>query len=165
MMSTDPRQLRHLLTMQSFRPEQPSFSRPLLFQEKGKVILNFTRRHFLGSPQSPRNPDLAPITPQQHDALDVLEAIAAKHALTFDFQTGDMQFINNLAVLHARESFLNSDLNGCRRHLMRLFLKDPVRAWPVPGEMLSLMSRLYDHEAEDEVFPWSLAPLPYVLTP
>jgi hypothetical protein len=76
-----------------------------------------------------------------------------------------MQFINNLAVMHARESFVNSELTGCRRHLLRLFLKDSERAWPVPQELVSLMNSLYEHEAEDEVFPWSLAPLPYVLTP
>jgi hypothetical protein len=95
----------------------------------------------------------------------VLEKTAAANALTFEFKTGDIQFLNNLSVLHARESFVNSGLNGCRRHLLRLFLKNESLAWEVPEALSSMMTRLYDHDAATEDFPWSLSPLPYVLSP
>jgi hypothetical protein len=102
---------------------------------------------------------------RQLEALDVLEETAAANALVFEFLTGDIQFVNNLAVLHGRESFMNSEMNGCRRHLLRLFLKDEAMAWKVPSALSGLMSCLYDHDPIAEEFPWSLGPLPYVLSP
>lgn len=153
------------LTRCSFNTQKPSFSRPLLFEANGKTIMNFSRRSFVGTPAYPRNPSIERVSEAQVEALDLIEEVASKVGLTFRFETGDIQYINNLGLLHARESFVNSDLDGCRRHLLRVFLKDISMAWEVPEELKDAMDALYEHNLEDEHFPWTFDPLPYVLSP
>jgi len=141
------------------------FRRPLLFEEDGKIILNYARRYFLGSPGYPRNPSLAAISDEQLLALNVLDQVASEVALTFRFETGDVQFLNNLGILHARESFVNSDLTGCRRHLLRMYLHDSVNGWSVPPELRGMMEELYNHDQKSQKLPWTLSALPYVASP
>ncbi|KAH6870482.1 hypothetical protein BKA58DRAFT_402010 [Alternaria rosae] len=141
------------------------FRRPLLFEADGNIILNYARRYFLGSPGYPRNPSVAAISDEQLLALNVLDRVASEVALTFRFETGDVQFLNNLGILHARESFVNSDLTGCRRHLLRMYLHDSVNGWSVPPELRGMMKDLYDHDQKAQKLPWTLSALPYVASP
>lgn len=76
-----------------------------------------------------------------------------------------MQFVNNLALLHGREAFRCQEVLGCRRHLLRMFLKDEVDNRPLPTKLDEVFQQLYKHNAVEEVFPWSIAPLPYILSP
>jgi alpha-ketoglutarate-dependent taurine dioxygenase len=34
---------------------------------------------------------------------------AEKHAVSLEFREGDIQYVNNLGILHAREGFRNSE--------------------------------------------------------
>ena len=54
--------------------------------------------------------------------------------LTMDFQPGDIQLINNYAVLHAREGYADHSDPAQRRHLLRLWLASE-RGWPLPHAM------------------------------
>lgn len=141
------------------------FQRPLLFEEKGNIILNYARRYFLVSPGYPRDARLPAISDEQLETLDLLDKVASEVALTFRLETGDVQFLNNLGVLHARESFVNSDLSGCRRHLLRMYLQDSVNGWSAPSELHGIMEDLYDQDQKIHELPWTLAPLPYVASP
>ena len=55
---------------------------------------------------------------------ELLEAIANDPAfyLEMDFQPGDVQFLNNARILHAREAYEDGDDPDQRRHLLRLWL-------------------------------------------
>jgi len=45
-------------------------------------------------------------------------------------------------------------LMWCRRHLVRLWLRDPEYAWETPGLLKPVWSRIYDGVTpEKEVFP------------
>ncbi|KAH0538445.1 hypothetical protein FGG08_004943 [Glutinoglossum americanum] len=80
------------------------------------------------SPSSARPASPTPLTDSQKAALDTLQAKALHDSITLDREDGDVQFINNLSILHSREAFAA----GTGRHIMRLFWRDPVRAWDKP---------------------------------
>ncbi|KAI1127101.1 Clavaminate synthase-like protein [Nemania abortiva] len=147
----------------SFVPSNPSFMRPLLVEEDGKLICNYRIRPFQGTPGYPRNPELGPLPPHHEEALDIVGKIAEKLCLKFEFKTGDIQFVNNLSILHAREEFRRAEGDDSRRHLLRLVQMDDEFAWKVPGELNEAMDRMFTHDPDDEKFPWNPEPLPYVI--
>jgi hypothetical protein len=72
----------------------------------------------------PRLPDL---TPDQIDALDLVEAVAEEGEthLQFRQEAGDLIFINNWTVLHRRASFVDHAEPELRRHILRTWLSMP----------------------------------------
>jgi hypothetical protein len=91
----------------SFKGNPPFRERPLLFYEDGHLILQYSRRHFVGFGDKPRNPELPPISEAQAEALDAIHFLAHKFSLALNFQKGDMQIINSLGLVHARDAFIN----------------------------------------------------------
>ncbi len=65
-----------------------------------------------------------PLTPQQLEALDLVDEISidAKFALKFITRPGDAVFFNNLTILHNRTAFEDSPLESKKRHFLRLWL-------------------------------------------
>jgi hypothetical protein len=88
-----------------FGGNPPYTTRPLLFYVNGKIIIHYARRYFTGFQGLPRSHDIPPITEAQAEALDTLHFLAEKYALHLDFQKGDIQYINNLSIFHARDGF------------------------------------------------------------
>lgn len=89
--------------------------------------------------------------------------IADELCLRFESQTGDIQFLNNLSILHAREEFRRAEGDNTRRHLLRLVLRDDELGWKLPPAMREAMDKMFNHGPEDEKFIWSPEPLPYVI--
>jgi hypothetical protein len=147
------------------RRDVPGFKRPLLSWFDEKLLCSFRVRPFLGSPGYPRNPDLEPLSPSHLEALQVVADIANDIALTFEFKTGDIQYIHNLSILHAREAFETLGSGKTRRHLLRVILKDDELAWKMPPSLEAAVDGMFDHKAEDEIFPWSAEPLSYLAWP
>jgi hypothetical protein len=73
-----------------------------------KLIIQYARRLFTGYQSLPRSIDVPPISEAQAEAIDALHFVADKYAITLDFEKGDIQYINNLSIFHAREAFTNS---------------------------------------------------------
>lgn len=74
------------------------------------------------------------LSPEQRNALDVLFTLASKYRLCLDIKPGDIVFLNNWALLHARDAYADSDSQ--RRHLVRLWLRNSGSlGWPVPESM------------------------------
>lgn len=71
-------------------------------------MIQYARRGFTGFLHLPRSPDIPPITEAQAEALDALHFLAERHALTLDFQEGDVQYVNNLSIFHARDAFTDT---------------------------------------------------------
>lgn len=59
--------------------------------------------------------------------MGLVESIANAPSfhVEMNFESGDIQFLNNARVLHAREAFDDSDDPAERRHLLRLWLRAP----------------------------------------
>jgi len=70
-----------------------------------KMIIQYARRTFTGYQALPRSTEIPPITEAQAEALDAIHFLAERFAVTLDFREGDVQFVNNLSIFHARDGF------------------------------------------------------------
>ncbi|KAK1783378.1 hypothetical protein QBC45DRAFT_447768 [Copromyces sp. CBS 386.78] len=107
-----------------------------------RLIIQYARRTFTGYWGLPRSADIPPITEAQAEALDALHFTAEKYAVGLDFKQGDIQFVNNLSIFHARAGF-NRDDGERQRHLVRLWLRDPELAWETPEVLSERWERVY----------------------
>lgn len=73
-----------------------------------RIITQYARRGFTGYWGLPRSSNIPPITEAQAEALDALHFAAEKHAVALEFRPGDIQFVNNLSIFHARGAFRDS---------------------------------------------------------
>lgn len=73
-----------------------------------RVSLQYGRRYFVGFGALPRSADIPPITEAQAEALDTLHFTGEKYCVNTEFQKGDIQYVNNLAIFHARDGFKDS---------------------------------------------------------
>jgi len=62
------------------------------------------------------------LTQAQLAALDNFQVSARENCLRMSLQRGDIQLVNNLIAVHARESFVDHDDIDQRRYLIRLWL-------------------------------------------
>lgn len=101
--------------------EQPWFELPPLSEVDGTP-----RFFYLGwyIRDAQRHPEVPRLTDEQLEAMELLEAIANDPAVhvEMDFRPGDIQWINNGRVLHAREAYDDAEDPAERRHLLRLWL-------------------------------------------
>jgi len=74
------------------------------------------------------------LTRKQIEALDLFDELANSPQLYLDmeFEPGDIQFLNNRAILHGRTDYEDAPEIATRRHMLRLWLQMP--SWPLlPG--------------------------------
>lgn len=77
----------------------------MLYHIDSKIIIQYARRYFTGYMGLPRSANIPPITEAQAEALDALHFLGEKFSLGLNFQKGDIQYINNLSIFHARDGF------------------------------------------------------------
>jgi hypothetical protein len=67
----------------------------------------------------------APLTPEDTEPLDYLDGVMRRPQLpvTFEMERGDMQFVNNIFILHSRAEYQDHPEPERKRHYMRLWLK------------------------------------------
>ncbi|CAK3972351.1 Taurine hydroxylase SAT17 [Lecanosticta acicola] len=144
---------------ENFGGQGPQYSlRPLLHYAPEtstapeRMIIQYARRTFTGYWGLPRSSNIPPITEAQAEALDALHFLAEKNAVSLDFRKGDIQFVNNLSIFHARDAF--TDTPEQQRHLIRLWLRDPENAWKTPAALEARWDHVYSGvEPEKSVFP------------
>lgn len=92
-------------------PDRPYTLRPLLYHQPPtdttpeRVLIQYARRYFTGFLAQPRSKDIPPISEAQAEALDALHFLAEEHSASLGFQKGDIQYVNNLSIFHARNGF------------------------------------------------------------
>jgi hypothetical protein len=69
-----------------------------------------------------RFPDVPRLTDVQREALEVRARLTEELCLHQTFEPGDMQFLHNHVILHARTAYEDYDEPERRRHLLRLWL-------------------------------------------
>ncbi|KAL7628687.1 hypothetical protein AAE478_000202 [Parahypoxylon ruwenzoriense] len=131
--------------------------RPLLFYRDSRLVMNFGRTPLLGNAVHPRPDHLPKLNDRQREALDVVEAIAQAVQLEIQTQAGDMHFINNLAVLHRREGFVDGEAPREKRHLVRMRLRSSRLGWEIPDD---LKQEWHDAFDTDTYQTWHLEPMP-----
>lgn len=137
----------------------PEFQcRPVLFFGNGRLVMNYGRTPLVGNAAHPRPMDLPSLSPRQLEALDAVERVARATELEITTQAGDMHIINNLAVLHRREGFVDGSTALERRHLVRMRLRDDELGWEIPEQLAHEWSRAFDDGLRSRV--WHLEPMP-----
>jgi hypothetical protein len=83
-----------------------------------------------------------PLSAPEEEALAWVDTIANRPGvfLDMDFRAGDMQFLNNRLILHARTDYVDHPEPERRRHLLRLWLMMPQ--WPSRPEVMSFHARV-----------------------
>jgi Taurine catabolism dioxygenase TauD, TfdA family len=108
----------------------PFYEAPVFNPHAGHVSVLYSRLH-IGSAQ--RFPEARRLTAEDIEALDMLGALAADPELRLDmnFMPGDIQFLHNHTILHARSAYEDWPEAERKRHLLRLWLCPPD-ARPLP---------------------------------
>jgi Taurine catabolism dioxygenase TauD, TfdA family len=108
----------------------PFYYAPVFNEHAGRVSVLYSRLH-IGSSQ--RFAEARRLTPQDIEALDMMAALAGDDELRLDmtFMPGDIQFLHNHTILHARTGYEDWAEVERKRHLLRLWLAPPgARALP-----------------------------------
>ncbi|NNC89035.1 MAG: TauD/TfdA family dioxygenase [Akkermansiaceae bacterium] len=98
---------------------------PIFSTEKGRFCARFSRFYIDRAQTFPGVPKM---TPQQIEALDLLDAYLADEKnwqYRRDFEPGDVLLLNNHIVLHSRTEFVNGEALEDRRQLYRSWLAVP----------------------------------------
>lgn len=99
------------------------------------MLFRFSRYPITGW-QRERNRDLPVPTEAQLKAIDAVHFISQKNALTIPAAKGDVVFVNDMALLHARTGFDDGDRPE-KRHIVKMFFRDPAKDWPIPPSVES----------------------------
>jgi hypothetical protein len=78
-------------------------------------------------------PGVPPLTSAQAEAIALYREIVDEFAADIAFKKGDIQFLANHVTLHSRRAFEDWPETHRRRHLLRLWLRDPAGK-PIPVE-------------------------------
>jgi len=119
--------------------------------------MNFGRTPLIGNSVHIRPSYLPSLSAHQKEALDAIEAIAQATQMEIQTQAGDMHYINNLAVLHRRDAFVNGDEPTAKRHLVRMRLRNDSLGWSIPDELEEEWTRAFEMKG-DRI--WHLEPMP-----
>ena len=102
----------------------PFYEAPVFNEYVGRVSVLYSRLH-IGSAQ--RFPEARRLTPEDVEALEMLQELAGDPELRLDmeFMPGDVQILHNHTILHARTGYEDWPEPERKRHLLRLWLCPP----------------------------------------
>jgi hypothetical protein len=111
--------------------QKPYFSIPVFNWYAGHLSAIYQRKYI---DEARRLPGVPPYTPQQEEALDLLDRLVDDPALhlRMEFLPGDVQLVHNHTLLHDRTAFEDWPEPERKRHLLRLWLAPPT-ARPLPA--------------------------------
>jgi hypothetical protein len=98
---------------------------PMFSYAGDKVTSRVTSRQYFNTVT--RFGDELELSDIQREALDFVQEVCNRPELrlSMTFQEGDMQFINNHAILHARTEFEDFEEEDRKRHLLRMWVAFP----------------------------------------
>ncbi|CAN5232518.1 TauD/TfdA family dioxygenase [soil metagenome] len=109
------------------RGEQPPdgrgwYTMPIFSRSGERLFVRYIRPYIEAAR---RHHDAPPVTAAAREAMDRVDAMCAdpEHHLAMAMEPGDMQFVNNYHVLHARRADTDDRDAGRVRHLKRLWLE------------------------------------------
>lgn len=100
----------------------------------GQVQLALAKTFLVGSEVYPLTADAPPLSKEQTRALEVMTRLCQENSFKVSQNPGDILFVNNLSILHARDSYENGRQPGTARRLLNLMLRDTAMAWDQPKD-------------------------------
>lgn len=97
------------------------YREPIYAYEQGRLMCRFQPRLI----RSARAKTGAKLSALEEEAIAAVEAIAQELCLDIEFDPGDIQLINNYAILHGRTGFEDYAEQERKRYLLRLWLNLP----------------------------------------
>jgi hypothetical protein len=98
--------------------------------EGGRIQVNYAATLVGGNPEYPHSENAPPLSSQKLHAINVIQESAKRNCLRLKPESGDMLFINNYAMLHARSGWVDScDDVWKQRYILRLWLRDTEKGW------------------------------------
>lgn len=90
-------------------------------EHQGRLFAHYGRQYIETAPRGPGVPQL---TDRQVEAMDALDAItnSPRFVLNMHFAPGDIQFLNNYTIMHARTDYEDHPEPERKRDLIRLWL-------------------------------------------
>lgn len=100
----------------------PTYQVPVFTRHRDRLFVRYIRPYI---ESARRHAGVPAITAAEREAFDLLDRMCRDPAFNvyMDLQPGDMQFINNYHVLHARTAFEDHPEPGRKRFLKRLWLE------------------------------------------
>lgn len=100
----------------------PTYEVPVFMRHGDRLFVRYIRPYI---ESARRHPGVPAVTAVEREAFDMLDRLCRDPDFNvyMDFQPGDMQFINNYHVLHARTAFEDHPEPGRKRFLKRLWLE------------------------------------------
>jgi hypothetical protein len=102
--------------------DQKFYPLPVFGCRAGKFTSHYSRTYVEAAQLLPEVPKM---TDEQWAALDLLAELAEEHCVESVFEPGDIQFLNNHVIYHARRPFIDDAASGYKRNLMRIWLCPP----------------------------------------
>jgi hypothetical protein len=115
-----------------FRGEQapggkPWYTMPVFSRRGDRLFVRYIRPYIEAAKRHEGAPRPSPIERAAMDRVDAMCADPTYH-VSMTMQPGDMQFVNNYHVLHARNAYVDRRDEGRVRHLKRLWLETEILA-------------------------------------
>jgi len=103
------------------------YEMPIFNRRADRLFVRYIRPYIISAG---RHADAPPVSAAAREAMDRVDALCADpdFHVSMTMQPGDMQFVNNYHVLHAREGYTDDRANGRVRHLKRLWLETDLLA-------------------------------------
>ena len=116
--------------------DQSSYPLPVWGVRDGKFTSHYSRT-FVEAAQRRSAEEVPRLSAAQEEALDLLHDLADELCFDMTFAPGDIQFVNNHVIYHARTAFEDDAAHGADRLLLRLWLAvRNSRALPAGHEIL-----------------------------
>lgn len=112
--------------------EKPYWSMPISTYEDGHLKTWFAEWYIR---QAQRHADVPRLTSEQDELVSLYAQIAndPRIHINIDFEVGDIQFLKNSAILHARGEYEDYPEAARKRHLLRLWLARKTFAGGIEG--------------------------------
>jgi hypothetical protein len=104
---------------------KPWYLMPVFTRKAGRLFTRYIRPYILSARRHADAPSPSAAAAEAMDRVDAMCADPTFH-LSMQLRPGDMQFVNNYHVLHARDAYTDDRPNGRVRHLKRLWLETRV---------------------------------------
>jgi hypothetical protein len=101
--------------------EAPTFSLPICRYQDGQLRFFYIPWYIR---KAQRHAHVPRLTPDQHELLDMIDALATDPAFYVEMrlEPGEINYLKNNAVLHARTEFVDWSEPERKRHMVRLWL-------------------------------------------